>query len=169
MIRASFSFQTWAGTCRLSWSENGVNVVGLVSTPEGERNAQLLPRPVRKMVLQLEEFFAGRPQAFDAQALDFQNIPSFDHQVYRETVLIPRGRTATYGEVAEKIGRNGASRAVGGALRRNPFLIVVPCHRVIASTGHLTGFSAIGGLSTKARLLDMEKKNSGFDPANRLL
>jgi methylated-DNA-[protein]-cysteine S-methyltransferase len=78
--------------------------------------------------------------------------------VYQATRAVPAGRIATYGEIARAIGRTDpeGARAVGAALARNPFPIVVPCHRVVGANGRLTGFSAPGGLETKRRMLELE-------------
>jgi len=77
-------------------------------------------------------------------------------RVYARTSAIPPGGTATYGEVAAALGDPGLSRAVGQALGRNPWPIVVPCHRVTAADGRMGGFSAPGGGATKLRLLEIE-------------
>ena len=83
----------------------------------------------------------------------------------RLTRAIPRGATRTYGEVAAELGDPGAARAVGQALGRNPFPIIVPCHRVLAAAGRPGGFSAHGGVATKLRLLAIEGApgNAEFD------
>jgi methylated-DNA-[protein]-cysteine S-methyltransferase len=89
-------------------------------------------------------------------SLDLSRVPEFDRQVYIETRSIPPGETLTYGEIATRLGDTGMSRAVGQALGRNPFAIIVPCHRVVAAGGKSGGFSAVGGVETKRRLLEIE-------------
>jgi len=101
----------------------------------------------------LRAYFAGEREAFTVP-LDFQGTP-FQKQVWAALLTIPFGETRSYGEIARQIGRPGASRAVGAANGRNPISIIAPCHRVIGSTGKLTGFA--GGLAAKARLLGLEK------------
>ena len=101
---------------------------------------------------QLTEYFAGRRQAFSLK-LDF-NGTAFQKQVWNALLTIPFGETRSYGEIARQIGRPAAARAVGAANGKNPVSIVAPCHRVIGSTGTLTGFA--GGLEAKARLLALE-------------
>ena len=101
---------------------------------------------------QLREYFAGRRRAFDLK-LDFAGTP-FQRSVWKALLTIPFGQTRTYGEIAKQVGRPSASRAVGAANGRNPVAIVAPCHRVIGSTGALTGFG--GGLDVKERLLRLE-------------
>jgi len=90
--------------------------------------------------------------------LDETGLEPFRRSVYAATRTIPPGSTATYGEVARMIGRSDpeGARDVGAALARNPFPIVVPCHRVLAANGALQGFSAPGGLATKRRMLELE-------------
>ena len=83
-------------------------------------------------------------------------VPEFHRRVYAAARTIPPGETWSYGEVAERIGERGGAQAVGQALGRNPFPIVVPCHRVLAADGALRGFSAPGGTATKRRMLEIE-------------
>jgi methylated-DNA-[protein]-cysteine S-methyltransferase len=101
---------------------------------------------------QLEEYFGGRRQVFTLQ-LDPAGTP-FQRSVWNALLTIPFGETRSYGQVARQIGRPTAIRAVGAANGRNPLSIVAPCHRVIGSTGALTGFA--GGLEVKAFLLALE-------------
>jgi methylated-DNA-[protein]-cysteine S-methyltransferase len=101
---------------------------------------------------QLREYFAGRRQAFDLK-LDFAGTP-FQKSVWKALLTIPFGQTRSYGEIAKQVGRPSACRAVGAANGQNPVAIVAPCHRVIGSTGALTGFG--GGLDVKERLLRLE-------------
>ena len=101
---------------------------------------------------QLREYFAGRRRSFDLE-LDFVGTP-FQRSVWKALLTIPFGQTRTYGEIAKQVGRPSASRAVGAANGRNPVSIIAPCHRVIGSTGALTGFG--GGLDVKEQLLRLE-------------
>ena len=101
---------------------------------------------------QLEEYFAGRRKIFDL-ALDVSGT-EFQKKVWRALLAIPYGETRTYAEIAREIGHPTAVRAVGAANGRKPLSIVAPCHRVIGSTGALTGFA--GGLAVKAQLLRLE-------------
>jgi methylated-DNA-[protein]-cysteine S-methyltransferase len=88
--------------------------------------------------------------------LDMASIPEFERNVYSAAREIPAGATKTYGEIAKRIGRPTDAREVGVALARNPFAIVVPCHRVVAANGKTGGFSAGGGVKTKLKLLGIE-------------
>ena len=101
---------------------------------------------------QLKEYFAGRRQAF-ALTLDVAGT-AFQKNVWKALLTIPFGETRSYAQIARQIGRPTAARAVGAANGRNPVSIVAPCHRVVGSTGTLTGFA--GGLDAKARLLALE-------------
>ena len=102
---------------------------------------------------ELEEYFAGSRRGFTIPVAP-EGTP-FQRAVWRALRRIPYGETAGYGEIARRIGRAGAARAVGGACGANPVAIVLPCHRVVGSNGSLTGFSA--GLDRKVRLLDHER------------
>jgi methylated-DNA-[protein]-cysteine S-methyltransferase len=103
---------------------------------------------------QLEEYFAGRRTVFELK-LDLEGTP-FQRQVWAALLTIPFGETRSYAEIATQLGNPRAVRAVGAANGRNPVSIVAPCHRVIGSTGKLTGFA--GGLDAKARLLELERR-----------
>ncbi|KAA6455835.1 methylated-DNA--[protein]-cysteine S-methyltransferase [Acidobacteria bacterium AB60] len=104
---------------------------------------------------QLEEYFAGKRREFSLR-LDIRGTP-FQKNVWEALLGIPYGETTSYGEIAKRIGKPSASRAVGAANGQNPIPIVVPCHRVIGSTGKLTGFG--GGLDVKEKLLGLESPN----------
>lgn len=107
---------------------------------------------------QLQEYFAGKRKDFDL-ALNLSGT-EFQVRVLEELQTIPYGETTSYGDIAKRIGRPKAMRAVGAANGRNPIPIIIPCHRVIGSGGALTGFG--GGLDTKEALLRLEAENSRF-------
>jgi methylated-DNA-[protein]-cysteine S-methyltransferase len=102
---------------------------------------------------QLGEYFAGTRRTFDVP-LSFAGT-DFQKRVWAALLAIPFGETRSYGEIAEQLGVPGASRAVGAANGRNPISIIAPCHRVVGSTGKLTGFA--GGLDAKKYLLELEQ------------
>ncbi len=102
---------------------------------------------------QLAQYFAGTRRTFDV-LLSFAGT-DFQKRVWAALLAIPFGETRSYGEIADQLGAPGASRAVGAANGRNPISIIAPCHRVVGSTGKLTGFA--GGLEAKAFLLDLER------------
>jgi methylated-DNA-[protein]-cysteine S-methyltransferase len=110
------------------------------------------PKPFERVLLQLQEYFAGRRRQFDLP-LDAPGT-TFQHRVWQQLSSIPFGETISYGELARRIGNPRAARAVGLANGANPLPIVVPCHRVIGVNGSLTGFG--GGLPIKQRLLSLE-------------
>ena len=104
---------------------------------------------------QLGEYFAGTRKVFSLP-LDFAGT-EFQRSVWAALLTIPYGETRSYGEIARQVGKPAAVRAVGAANSRNPLSIVAPCHRVVGSTGKLTGFA--GGLGTKAFLLALEARS----------
>jgi methylated-DNA-[protein]-cysteine S-methyltransferase len=123
------------------------------AAPDGAVPAGPAEHPViGATVTQLGEYFAGDRTEFDLP-LDPTGT-AFQLEAWTELRGIPFGETITYGEQARRLGDPNRSRAVGAANGRNPIPIVVPCHRVVGSNGHLTGFA--GGLDTKAWLLDHE-------------
>ncbi|WP_103535197.1 methylated-DNA--[protein]-cysteine S-methyltransferase [Streptomyces sp. SM11] len=111
------------------------------------------PEPFGEVVQELTEYFAGDRTTFDLP-LDLHGTP-FQRSVWAELLKIPYGETRSYGELAEELGKPGASRAVGLANGKNPVGIIVPCHRVIGASGSLTGYG--GGLDRKQRLLAFER------------
>ncbi|MET7416935.1 methylated-DNA--[protein]-cysteine S-methyltransferase [Streptomyces rubiginosohelvolus] len=117
------------------------------------------PEPFGEVIRQLGEYFAGDRTAFDLP-LNLAGTP-FQRSVWAELLKIPYGETRTYGELAEELGKPGASRAVGLANGKNPVGIIVPCHRVIGASGSLTGYG--GGLDRKQRLLAFESGGSEED------
>jgi methylated-DNA-[protein]-cysteine S-methyltransferase len=102
---------------------------------------------------QLDEYFAGSRSSF-ALDVDLRGAAPFARQVLDELARVPYGQTTTYGTLAAKVGAPRAARAVGTVMNRNPIPIVLPCHRVVGSTGSLTGYA--GGLDVKERLLRLE-------------
>ncbi len=107
---------------------------------------------LKASVTQLQEYFAGTRSRFDLP-FDVRGT-AFQKQVWEQLLAIPYGETRSYGDIARRLGKPAASRAVGAANGRNPLSIVVPCHRVIGTSGTLTGFA--GGLDTKRVLLELE-------------
>lgn len=116
-----------------------------------ERSAQRAGRAAR----QVAEYLAGRRTAFDLP-VDLSAASEFQRQVLLAACQIPRGQVSTYADLARRIGKPGAARAVGQALGRNPVPIVVPCHRVLAADGSLRGYLGSQGTATKKRLLRLE-------------
>ncbi len=120
-----------------------------IAGPRVRRSARAV-EPTRR---ELDEYFEGRRRSFDL-ALDLRALPAFTVAVLEELARVPFGETTTYGELAARVGRPRAARAVGTVMNRNRIPIVLPCHRVVGSTGSLVGYA--GGLEVKARLLELE-------------
>ena len=140
------------GLCRISFD------------PEPERELDLLAAAVGTRVLrserrldgvrrELHEYFEGARTSF-AVPLDLTLAGAFQQAVLHELARVPYGETTTYGSLAARVGKPRAARAVGGAMNRNPIPIVLPCHRVVGSTGSLVGYG--GGLERKRALLELE-------------
>jgi methylated-DNA-[protein]-cysteine S-methyltransferase len=139
------------GLVAILWENDDPKRVPLTDLKEDSSNAILM-----KTDRQLAEYFTGKRQQFDLP-LDMRGT-QFQKNVWAMLRAIPFGETRSYGELAAKLGKPSASRAVGAANGRNPISIVVPCHRVIGSSGKLTGFA--GGLEAKAHLLGLETKGN---------
>ena len=155
-------FDTRAGTLRLRWNDRGLVAIEMPELSPRELRAALLkqgsdvPPFVLEAARALKAHLGGDGQDLSTLPLDLSLLAPFQRRVYEAVRALPPGRTATYGEIAAALGKPGASRAVGQALGRNPFLIAVPCHRVLAAGGAPGGFSAPGGVVTKQRLLALE-------------
>lgn len=147
------------GKLKLVASEEGLAaILWQNDRPERVPLGEMVEEPEHKVLVkterQLTEYFAGERREFDLP-LDMRGTP-FQKEVWDALLGIPFGETKSYGDLAKQLGNPGAGRAVGAANGRNPISIVVPCHRVIGSSGKLTGFA--GGLNVKARLLEMERE-----------
>lgn len=153
-------FETPIGELLLAGEARSLSMIGF---PKGamrrdpEADWIYNEEPFENVRRQLAEYFAGERKDFDLPL----SLAGTDFQVAVLEALqtIPYGETRSYGAIAKQIGRPKAVRAVGAANGRNPVPIIVPCHRVIGSSGDLTGFG--GGLDTKAALLRLEAENSG--------
>ncbi|GAB1420350.1 methylated-DNA--[protein]-cysteine S-methyltransferase [Anaerolineales bacterium] len=108
-----------------------------------------------RLASQMREYFAHQRKAFDVP-VDYRGLSDFQRLVYEATLAIPYGKLATYGDVAQSIGKEKGSRAVGQALAHNPIPILIPCHRVLNHKMQLHGYSGAGGLNTKRELLKHE-------------
>jgi methylated-DNA-[protein]-cysteine S-methyltransferase len=106
----------------------------------------------------------GEPADLRGVRLDQRQVSPFSQRVYAATRQIAPGTTTSYGELARALGEPDAARAVGASLAENPIPIIIPCHRVLAATGSLHGFSAPGGIATKRRMLEIERA-PGFTQA----
>lgn len=156
------SISSPVGRLKLVASERGLAAILWENDdPERVRLEPLVEDPSDPILIeterQLASYFAGKLKAFDVP-LDFKGT-AFQKSVWAALLTIPFGETRSYGDIARQIGRPTASRAVGAANGKNPISIIAPCHRVIGSTGAVTGFA--GGLATKERLLGLERARAG--------
>lgn len=160
-------FETPLGICGIAWSERGVSMLLLPGAREAHTRASILhrfpeaevastPDFVQRAVAGIQASLAGERRDLSEIALDFEGVPEFYQRVYVAARKVVPGSTVSYGELARRIAAPGAARAVGQALGKNPFAIIVPCHRVLAAGGKLGGFSANGGTSLKVRMLAIE-------------
>jgi methylated-DNA-[protein]-cysteine S-methyltransferase len=160
-------FETALGTCGLAWNERGLLGVQLPENDRVATGARLRrrfpkaresapPADISVVIERMSALLRGERVDLRAVALDMEGLPAFDRAVYVAAREIQPGSTVTYGEIAKRIGEPAAARDVGVALARNPFAIVVPCHRVVAANGKLGGFSGAGGVGTKLKLLAIE-------------
>lgn len=140
------------GGLRIHASAGLVTAIGFgAERPRGERTSDRLLDRVEQ---QLGEYFAGERHQFDLPLAS--DGTEFQKKVWSELLRIPYGETASYGEIARRLGYEpGISRAVGAANGANPIPVVVPCHRVIGADGSLTGYA--GGVERKRTLLDLER------------
>lgn len=140
---------TDAGLCRIAFDPDE----GLERLAAYGPRVLRAPRPIDAARRQLDEYFSGDRQAFELET-DLRLAAPFHRLVLGELALVPYGETTTYGTLATRAGRPRAARAVGTAMNRNPLPIVLPCHRVLGSSGSLTGYG--GGLDRKEHLLRLE-------------
>ena len=163
MPRSYHDFDTPIGTLRLVGDERHLERVDLPNTAVRQPDAgwrekrSALPAALHAAKRQLVEYFDGTRRDFDLPLAPDGTV--FQCQVWEELRRISYGETISYGELARRIGKPTASRAVGAANGRNPLAIVVPCHRVIGTNGTLIGYG--GGLPVKQALLDLERRVAG--------
>ena len=155
-------FATALGPCALAWEGDRVTGFALPGGDAPEPGAPEAWPPgtpdwVRALAGRVQRHLAGELQDFTDVPLADADQPAFARRVYAAARRIPAGTARTYGELAAALGEPpAAARAVGAALGANPWPLLVPCHRVVGAHGRLTGFSAPGGVRTKARLLAIE-------------
>jgi O-6-methylguanine DNA methyltransferase len=160
-------FDTALGSCGIAWGDAGIAAVQLPDARKTQTRARLRQQfpavvekvPTRPVQLAIDHICAllrGDKADLSDIVLDMSEVPPFHQRVYLLARSIEPGVTLTYGELAKQLGSVGLARAVGQALGKNPFAVVVPCHRVLAAGGKMGGFSAGGGVITKQRMLDIE-------------
>lgn len=144
------------GVVRISASLAGLTRVVLLSHKPEETNSEKSPfEIIEEAESQLRGYFSGGLKQFDLP-LDWSGMPPFRLTALQKTRQIAWGEVISYGDLARLAGNPKAARPAGGALANNPFLLVVPCHRVIASDGSLHGFTGDNGLKIKQQLLEFE-------------
>jgi methylated-DNA-[protein]-cysteine S-methyltransferase len=161
-------FETAIGRCGIAWGERGLLGVQLPEADDAKTRARLLqkapgaremtpPADVQRACDAMSDLMDGNAADLSFIALDTDHLPSFNRSVYDIARTIAPGETLTYGDIASRLGDKLLSRAVGKALGENPLPIVIPCHRVLAANGKTGGFSANGGVTTKFRMLSIER------------
>lgn len=164
-------FDTAIGRCAIAWGDRGILSLNLPDADDDKTLARLRrrtpdaheitegdepPETIMAVIARIRALAEGRTARFDDVELDMGEVSPFERDVLELTRRIGPGETRTYGEIALELGDIGLSRRVGQALGRNPFPIIVPCHRVVGAGGTMTGFSAPGGTDTKRKLLKIE-------------
>src|SRR6202048_5275812 len=164
-------FDTGIGRCGVAWGYSGVIGVQLPEAREIETRKRLFqlypdarelraPMNVEIAIEAITALLRGQPADFSDVTLDMTGIHVFNRRVYELTRAIPRGETRTYGDVAARLGAPGAVNSVARAISKNPFMIIVPCHRVLEAGGYADKISPHGGTISKRRLLSIEGANA---------
>jgi methylated-DNA-[protein]-cysteine S-methyltransferase len=176
MDTACAFFDTAIGRCCIAWGPQGIRSFQLPAPDEagtlrwmGRRGnlppPQEAPPPeVREVMDRITSLLEGEHVDLRDVPLDMAGIPEFNQRVYAISREILAGQTRSYGDIARELGDLSVSRAVGQALGHNPFAIIVPCHRVLGAGGSSGGFSAPGGVTTKLRILEIERAQIGQQP-----
>ncbi len=161
-------FDTAIGRCGVAWGERGLLGVQLPEPSDAATRARLRkkapaaldmvpPEKIAHACDAMTSLLSGDAVDLSFVAVDLTDVPEFNRSVYEIARKIAPGETLTYGDIATRLGDKLLSRAVGQALGQNPFPIVIPCHRVLAANGKTGGFSANGGVTTKFRMLAIER------------
>jgi methylated-DNA-[protein]-cysteine S-methyltransferase len=170
MNRAFCVFDTAIGVGGIAWGDRGILGVQLPEPHAARIRARLRrhfpdaaeiapPAHIAQAIKAIEALLEGHSTDLSHVHLDMEGVPPFERRVFELARTIAAGETTTYGQIATRLGEPRLAREVGQALAHNPFPIIVPCHRVLAAGGKLGGFSAVGGVATKQRLLSIERAN----------
>lgn len=168
-------FETPIGPCGIAWHAHKIVGVEIGDTDENEARYRLKTRfsetevvspPVfvTEAIDKIRVLLEGGDPDFSVTPLALDSVPELNRQVYEILLELKAGETITYGAIARRLGDVNLSQAVGYALGKNPFPIIVPCHRVLGSNGKVGGFSAAGGTATKLRLLNIERAKTSAEP-----
>ena len=142
--------------------ENSISklVIPSATKKQIESQFEILESTLPDLVLLLEkeisEYLLGKRTEFTDFDLDYSSLTAFQTEIYKKLRLTKLGELLSYKDLGDRCGRENSSRAVGMAMRKNPFHLLIPCHRVVSSKYELTGYSAPGGLETKRKLLEIE-------------
>lgn len=169
-------FDTAIGRCGIVWGPRGIVAVQLPQPTEAQTRARIAqrhadsvealpPADVQRAIDGIVALLEGAAIDFTDVELDLAGTSAFQRGVYDIARRIPAGKTLTYGDIARQLGGLELSREVGQALGRNPFPIIVPCHRVLAAGDKPGGFSANGGVATKLKLLAIEGAAVNYTPS----
>lgn len=162
-MKQILTFATALGRLRLAWTSEGICALRFVEGID-PRESPKAPPWVLGAVRQLMDHLAGQPQDLSRIPVDLSNLTPFQLRVAEVLRGTRPGQTLSYGDIALLCGHPGAARAVGQAVKANPILILVPCHRVVAAQGP-GGWSAFGSPERKARLLELERPHTDRDDA----
>ncbi|WP_439407183.1 methylated-DNA--[protein]-cysteine S-methyltransferase [Bradyrhizobium sp. DASA03076] len=165
--RAYTIFDTAIGRCGIIWSSTGVVAVQLPEAREidtrrrifqvhPEAREQVAPVNTELAIEGIVGLLQGSDPDFSDVSLDAGGVPAFNRRVYEYTCTIPRGETRTYHDIAKALGASGAAHSVAQAIAKNPYMIIVPCHRVLETGGYADRISPYGGVISKRRLLALE-------------
>lgn len=165
--RAYAIFDTAIGRCGIVWSNSGVVAVQLPEAREidtrrrifqvhPEAREQVVPLNTELTIEGIVALLQGSDPDFSDVSLDAGDVPAFNRRVYEYACTIPRGETRTYHEIAKALGASGAAYSVAQAIAKNPYMIIVPCHRVLEAGGYADRISPYGGVISKRRLLALE-------------
>ncbi|WP_343314743.1 methylated-DNA--[protein]-cysteine S-methyltransferase [Brucella sp. BE17] len=168
-------FETVIGFCGIAWRKARIIGVEIGSADETEIHHRLTeriadaetispPDYVREAIAQIKTLLSGGTPDFSHLPLALDGQPDLNRKVYTIISELKVGETTTYGAIAKRLGDVSLSQAVGYALGKNPFPIIVPCHRVLGANGKVGGFSAAGGTATKLKLLNIERARTTSEP-----
>jgi methylated-DNA-[protein]-cysteine S-methyltransferase len=165
--RAYAIFDTALGRCGIIWSSTGVVAVQLPEAREIDTRRRIFlahpeareQRPSANAEVAIEGIVGllqGSDPDFSDVSLDAGGVPGFDRRVYEYTCTVPRGETRTYHEIAKALGASGAVHSVAQAIAKNPYMLIVPCHRVLEAGNYTDRLSPYAGMISKRRLLALE-------------
>ncbi len=166
MPAAYITFPTMFGVSAIAWNDAGLCRVQLPDSDEAATarrvargdvpRADDVPAAMQAVIDLITRHLSGSTVDYGAVTLDTEGVGAFESAVYAALRKVPAGTTTTYGALAKAVGSPGAAQAVGITMSRNPWPVVVPCHRVLGASQAMVGFSAPGGIATKQRLLRLE-------------